>query len=678
IAVLIIGLIATTYQWRHARKNAVLAQNSADLARHTLWKSRSDVAQRQMQQGDAWPALTNVFANLRDMEAHGDKPDAALERLRIGTVLVNAPQLIDAIPLGKEQITALAVSPDGKSVAAVTGARMVHLIDVASGRQRWQVEATPNSFGMTAFALNQSPLQLHFSGDGKRLIGYPNSGGANSGVNPAMYPHEMDSVLIDVAAGKLVQPPKSFVDFLATDYSEDGRYALLFDKHGNVQRWRTLPWAPDGDRVHLDGVVVVTSDGVQVAGEALLTDDGVTMTLADPSKLRFRSFDARHMRLLQMLELTTDQDRATAWAMRHDGKRLAIGTTSGQLVLWDPVSGKTTWLDARFNGWIARLSFSADDSRLLAVADEPGEMRVFDAQTLERVATPVMLGNELDPGTPDDTGFGPDAATVLTRHADTNAIVWRFPELGFPRQAPVAVAPPMVANGARFALASDARSRLMATSDNGLLKFWRVRWTPFVGGTAAPMVSDTLHFDGRHLVSADGNRVGVFDAATGRAVGKSVALPEAPTFAGLDGTSTRLIAIAGRELSCWNWRDGRSCWPAVTLPDSPLRLGLAAAAPMLAVSTGSNENGKFFEHVHVIDLASGRQRGVPIDIRGPLRALRLSDDGRRLLVFEDRNIFAADSNMVRVVDTASGRIVQTLVHTDKALARMVDARFAGD
>src|SRR5581483_9466558 len=162
------------------------------------------------------------------------------------------------------------------------------------------------------------------------------------------------------------------------------------------------------------------------------------------------------------------------------------------------------------------------------------------------------------------------------------------------------------------------------------------------------------------------------------AVGKSVALPEAPTFAGLDGTSTRLIAIAGRELSCWNWRDGRSCWPAVTLPDSPLRLGLAAAAPMLAVSTGSNENGKFFEHVHVIDLASGRQRGVPIDIRGPLRALRLSDDGRRLLVFEDRNIFAADSNMVRVVDTASGRIVQTLVHTDKALARMVDARFAGD
>src|SRR6185437_12418154 len=125
----VVGLVATTYQWRHARKNAVLTQNNADLAQRTLWKSRSDVAQRQMQQDDAYPALANVLANLRDMEAHGDRDDAALERLRIGTVLANAPQLIDAIPLGDKQITALAISPDGQFVAAVTGLRTIHLID---------------------------------------------------------------------------------------------------------------------------------------------------------------------------------------------------------------------------------------------------------------------------------------------------------------------------------------------------------------------------------------------------------------------------------------------------------------------------------------------------------------------------------------------------------------------
>jgi hypothetical protein len=307
-------------------------------------------------------------------------------------------------------------------------------------------------------------------------------------------------------------------------------------------------------------------------------------------------------------------------------------------------------------------------------------LRVFNARTLGLVAASVMLGNSLDPGTPVEAEFGPDAATILTRDAATTAIVWQVPKPGFPLTAPVAVVPPMTAIYARFALASDARSHLMATGDNDLLKLWRVRWTPFIGRTAAPMISDTLRFDGRHLVSADGNRISVFDVVTDQPVGKTIALPEAPTYAGLDGSGTRLIDIAGRELSCWNWRDAKPCWPAISLPDSPLRLSVAAAAPMLAVSTGSNEKGKFFEHVRIIDLATGRQRGAPMTLRGPLGAFRLSDDGHRLLVFEYRNSISAsaDSNIVRVVDTRQARVVENLVHADKTRARIADARFAGD
>ncbi|OOG58224.1 hypothetical protein B0E47_04995 [Rhodanobacter sp. B05] len=679
IAALVIGLVATSVQWRHAGQNAVLAQNNADVAQRTLWNARTDVSQHQMERGDAYPALANVVANLREMEAHGDRDGAALARLRIGTVLANAPRLIDAIPLGDgAQITSLAISPDGKSVAVVTGGRTVHLIDVASGTQRWRVEATPNSFGMTAMDFNQAPMGVHFSDDGRRLICHPESGGPDSGMNSALFPHDIDSALIDVAAGTLVTPPKQFVDFLAVDYTADGRHALLFDRHGNVQRWRTLPWAADGDLAHLDGNVVATSDGIQLQGEALLTDDGATMVQADGAKLGFRSFDAGHMRPQHTLNLTMEQDRATAWAVRHDGRQLAIGTTSGQIAVWDLDTGKTTWLQTRFNGWIARLRFSADGSRLLAASNEPSEMGVFDARTLAPVAVPVALGNDLDPSALTDVDFGPDASTILTRHWATSAIVWHLPEPGFPLSAPVASAPPMVAYGARFALASDARSHLMASGDNGVLKLWRMRWTPFDGRTAAPLVSDTLRFDGRHLVFADGKRVGVFELASGRTAGKTIALPEAPTYAGLDGSGTRLIAIAGREMSCWNWRDGTRCWPVVALPDSPLRLGVAAAAPVLAVATGSNDKGEFFEDVRLFDLATGRPRGAPVRLRGPLGALRLSDDGRRLLVFEYRNTFAADSNLVRVIDTDRAKIVQNLLHKDKTHAHIVDARFAGD
>src|SRR6185312_15415021 len=138
---LIFGIVGVSMQWRRATANANLAQ-------HTLWNSRTATAQKLIEQDDAYPALADAVANLREMQAHGDRTDAALERLRIGTVLANAPQLIDAIPVSDKQITALAISPDGKSVAGVTGGRTIHLIDVANGKERWRVKADANSFGM--------------------------------------------------------------------------------------------------------------------------------------------------------------------------------------------------------------------------------------------------------------------------------------------------------------------------------------------------------------------------------------------------------------------------------------------------------------------------------------------------------------------------------------------------
>ena len=118
--------------------------------------------------------------------------------------------------------------------------------------------------------------------------------------------------------------------------------------------------------------------------------------------------------------------------------------------------------------------------------------------------------------------------------------------------------------------------------------------------------ADVLRFDGRHLVSVEGNHASVFDVATNQIAGSTIALPQAPTFAGLDGSGKRLIAFAGREISCWNWRDGTPCCPANELPGSPLRTSLAANAPVLAVSSGGNVDGRFFEHVRIVDLASGR------------------------------------------------------------------------
>ncbi len=669
---LVAGLVGVAWQWRRATANA-------DLAIHTLWKSRTDTAQKLMEQGDAYPALTNAVANLREMQAHGDRSDAALERLRIGTVLANAPQLIDVIPFGKEaDVTALAISPDAKTVA-IADDRIVHLVDIVSGKDLWHVDTLNKSFGMMAIH-NDIVGELGFSADGKRLIAYTFSfypGGAWS----TMRPHVVDSVLIDVGAGKVVGPPREFVDFLATSYSDNGRYALLFDKHGGIQRWRTLPWTPDGDKVAFTGNIDNAVTAGPVLGEALITPDGATVILVSNANLTFRALDAEHLRPLRTLALDSMRGRATAWAIRHDGRQVAIGTVTGQIVLWDLQSGEADWLRTQFTGRIAVLRFSADNSRLLAVSNDPSELRVFDPRAKAPIAEPVKLSatdaRELEYGI--DAWFGKDANTLLTRHIYGKATLWQLPEPGFPPQAPVVAAPVMAADSSQFALATDARSRLLASFDNGQIKLWRLRSPPLTDRVAAPMVSDTLRFDGRHLVSADGSRVSVFDVGTNRTVGKTVALSEAPTYAGLDGSGTRLIAFAGREISCWNWRDGIPCWPVIELPDSPLRLSLAANASVLAVSSGGNDAGKFFEQVRIIDLASGKQRGGTLDLPGPLGTLRLSGDGKRLLAWQDKQSETAEANLLYVIDTASITILQRLAHEGKNEKQIVyDARFMPD
>ena len=149
--------------------------------------------------------------------------------------------------------------------------------------------------------------------------------------------------------------------------------------------------------------------------------------------------------------------------------------------------------------------------------------------------------------------------------------------------------------------------------------------------------------------------VSVFEVESGKTAGAPITLAQAPTYAGLSGDGKQVIAIAGRELTCWDWHSGTPCWPELSLPDSPLRLSLAANAPLLAVSTGANENGAFFEHIKLIDLASGRQRGADIVLPGRLAALRLSDDGQRLLTWRDWMSYDKQSNRLYVIATDDRR-----------------------
>src|SRR5262249_19775014 len=85
-AALLVGLAATTQQWRRA-------DASAGAGRENLWATRAQPAHAALASGDGFRGLRALTANLAEMQAAGRTDEAAIERQRIGTILANAPQL---------------------------------------------------------------------------------------------------------------------------------------------------------------------------------------------------------------------------------------------------------------------------------------------------------------------------------------------------------------------------------------------------------------------------------------------------------------------------------------------------------------------------------------------------------------------------------------------------------
>ncbi|MEP6939870.1 MAG: WD40 repeat domain-containing serine/threonine protein kinase [Rudaea sp.] len=660
---LLFGLLTTTQQWRRAESNAGLAQR-------TLWESRESDIRRQITQGDSYRAIGNALASVREMERAGVGDQVALQRRRIGTTLANSPALIDAFNAGKVETMALAA--DHKALAVSEG-RSVRLYDLETGRQRWQVGVGVESAGMVGYVhLNAQDIEhLEFSRDGRRIVGSLDPGGFK-GLLSVLLPHLMDSVLIDVEHGSVVHPPPEFHDFLAAAYATDGTFALLFDKHGRAQRWRTLPWSPAGEL----SVVAGTNDGDELTGpiqtDFLFASNSKSILQAHDANLELRALDPLDLHVRSSLKL--EYGAAVAWALDADGSRVAVGTATGHVAIWTPETRETRWLQPSSTGTILRLEFSKDGARLLVASENPGDVRVFDLAT----GTLAAMSMSVALGAVDVAGFAGDGQSFWTRSpSDSGAQLWRIAEQGFPLRAPVPAFAPMNASLGRFLFADDPATRLLVTSDNALIKILRLQPNALVDRRAAPMVADLLRFDGRHLVGVEGERVNVFDAASGMGVGTTLTLSAPATFAALAGNDD-LVTAAGREITAWDWRSGLPRWPPRVLPNSPLHISLAARAPIAAVSTGANGIHGFEETIEFVDLSNGRRIGNPKTLRGPLGAIRLSPDGSKLLAWLDNETPYAESGQLFLVATADGNSVNLAEGEKDPGHAIIDAQFADD
>jgi RNA polymerase sigma factor (sigma-70 family) len=250
-------------------------------------------------------------------------------------------------------IVAIALSADGKSLAASGRDGTVKLWDVASGKVvhtfRGHVKA---------------PHCLAFSPDGKLLA--TGSGDPVSGQGI-----ELDGLrLWDTSTGK--------------ELAKLGQYA---------EGVSGVCFSPDGKRLYCGSDMSVRVWDVKARKEILFgaghtgwvgalaySPDGRTLATAG-SDTTVRLWDARTRTVRRTLE--GRRTPIDSLAFRPDGAMLAAGTRNSTVVVWELPSGKeVAQLKACKNGWEARVAFSPDGKRLATVSRR-GQVTLWDATSLK-------------------------------------------------------------------------------------------------------------------------------------------------------------------------------------------------------------------------------------------------------------------------------------------------------
>ncbi|HKT41280.1 MAG TPA: WD40 repeat domain-containing serine/threonine protein kinase [Rhodanobacteraceae bacterium] len=600
-ALLVAGLLASIQQWRRAEAGAIAARDN-------LWATRAQTAQQALAAGDGFHGLRPLVANLAEMErAHRDA-DAAVERQRIGTILANAPRLLDIVRLPPgERATSIAIAPDGRHFAVATAYDIwvgpphhVRQYDLDTLRETWSALSDHHTFLGAGTDSEAVQGGLRYTADGRFLL----VSLIESPVVPA--PRRSDMIAFDVRDGKILGPgnlPERQADIV---YDDKLQRALVRFRSDLSLRWpdsgqfyEVENWQPIGPRHTRD---------TTLAADFWLPAPGGEAWLGTRDTAKFALYDIPSLRPRWRLSLP-QTSLVRAWHFSHDGKRLALGSVDGAVRLVDVAAGRVVKLDSGPAERVMRVEFSADD-RTLAALDENGQLWTWDAVSGRSRSAPMQFSRGAIGAVllrfAGDTVFGSGNGEVDHVTLTPRAL---FNIAAVPGTARLRGDAAFTA----FDVSASAR-RLVLGADAGLLEIWRLPPSPLLSARAAPLPADLLSFDGERIVAVDGNTVRVVDAASSKPRSPPLKHPEPVRFAELSPDGRVLVTIAGRTVRVIDTNTWQLRGTPIVLPQTPLRAAFVQAAPLLMVNTRDYVNGVWREQIHRIDLARGTLRkGLTFD-----------------------------------------------------------------